>query len=76
MAVYQLIFREPWPLGQEIRHPGEIVLEGECRIPGATPEKIANAIRFNAIQIREVPPPSSGDPAADAPAVSKRRRSK
>lgn len=55
MAVYQLIFRENWPLGQEIRRPGEIVLEGECRISNATPEKIANAIRFHAIEIRELP---------------------
>ena len=55
MAVYQLIFREPWPLGQEIRLPGEIVLEGECRIQNATPEKIEKAIRFKAIEIREIP---------------------
>lgn len=55
MAVYQLIFREHWPLGQEIRRPGEIVLEGECRIPNATPEKVASAIRFNAVEIRVKP---------------------
>lgn len=54
MAVYQLIFRECWPLGQEIRRPGEIVLEGECRIPNATPDKIAKAIVFGAIEIRTV----------------------
>lgn len=75
MAVYQLIFREPWPLGQEVRQAGEIVLEGECRIPNATPEKIEKAIRFNAIRIREVPaaapaPEPEGNPAA------KRRRAK
>lgn len=60
MAVYQLIFREPWPLGQEIRRPGEIVLEGECRISNATPDKIARAITFNAIEIREVPEAGNG----------------
>ncbi|HNQ00728.1 MAG TPA: hypothetical protein PKN59_00425 [Syntrophales bacterium] len=76
MAVFQLIFREPWPLGQELRPPGEIVLEGECRIPGATPDKIEKAIRFNAIQIREVPAPSYSDTAADAPAAARRRKPK
>ena len=76
MAVYQLIFREPWPLGQKVHPPGEIVLEGECRIPNATPDKIANAIRFNAIQIREVPAPSCSDQATDAPAAPRRRKPK
>jgi hypothetical protein len=60
MAVYQLIFRDPWPMGQEIRLPGEIVLEGTCRIQSATPEKIAKAIRFGAVEIREVPEPGNG----------------
>jgi hypothetical protein len=76
MAVYQLIFREPWPLGQELRRPGEIVLEGECRIPGATPDKIEKAIRFNAIQIREVPASSYSAPAAETPAAARRRKPK
>lgn len=76
MAVYQLIFREPWPLGQELRRPGEIVLEGECRIPGATPDKIEKAIRFNAIQIREVPASSYSDTAAETPAAARRRKPK
>lgn len=71
MAVYQLIFREPWPLGQEVRRPGEIVLEGECRIPNATPDKIAKAIRFSAIEIREAP----AEPAPPEP-NGKRRRSR
>lgn len=62
MAVYQLIFREPWALGQEVRRPGDIVLEGECRIPNATPDKIAKAIRFHAIEIREVPSPAAQKP--------------
>jgi hypothetical protein len=69
VAVYQLIFREPWPLGQEIRRPGEIVLEGECRIPNATPEKIAKAITFGAVEIREVP----CEPSVD---TGKRRKRK
>lgn len=76
MAVYQLIFREPWPLGQEIRRPGEIVLEAECRIPNATPEKIANAIRFHAIEIREVPCPAQGETAPQASAAPRRRKPK
>jgi hypothetical protein len=81
MATMQMIFKNSWPMAQEIRRPGEILFEGVCPIKGATPGMIAKAVMFDAVEIRVVEEKKTGltipaEETAEHPAVKTRGKKK